>query len=119
MCSPARRDEGDELSQSSSHRSRERQPSDAIEGWPLRFQIGRVKGIYRIGAPAKDDLDGWKKVQALYANGFRFFSYRSFENCPRLPERFRDVDAFVRAYPNHPFRVADLDERLHPSRGSR
>ena len=70
-------------------------------------------------APAKDDSDGWKKVQALYAHGFRFFSYRSFENCPRLPERFRDVDAFVRAYPNHPFRVAELDQRLHPSRGSR
>jgi hypothetical protein len=70
-------------------------------------------------APAKNDLDGWKKVQALFAHGFRYFSYRSFENCPRLPERFRNVEAFVRAYPNHPFRVAKPEQRLHPTSGGR
>src|SRR5262245_5953312 len=55
-------------------------------------------GLHEMGrsfrAPARNDSDGWKKVQALYALGFRFFSYRSFENCPRLPERYREVDAF-------------------------
>ena len=68
-------------------------------------------------APAKNDLDGWKKVQALYAHGFRFFSYRSFGNYPRLPERFREVEAFVRTYPNHPFRVAAPNQPLRPTSG--
>ena len=65
-------------------------------------------------APAKNDLDGWKKVQALFSYGFRFFSYRSFERCPRLPERFKEVEAFVRGNPKHPFRIAEPNHALHP-----
>lgn len=61
-------------------------------------------------APAKNDLDGWKKIQALYAHGFWFFSYRSFENCPRLPERFRDVEPFVRGLPQSSIQSRELND---------
>lgn len=56
-------------------------------------------------APPRDDHDAWEAVRLLYAAGFRFFSYRSSEAAP-LPVRARDVPAFVRAHPDHPFRVA-------------
>lgn len=70
----------------------------------------RCKGpMYEMGrsfkAPASRDREQWLKVLALYATGFRFFSYRSF-SCPALPARLSEVAAFVAANPNHPFRVA-------------
>ena len=66
--------------------------------------------LYAIGrsfkAPKKNDVEQWRKVQALYAHGFRFFSYRSYPDAPKLPERFREVETFVAENPTHPFKVA-------------
>src|SRR6476660_1589068 len=33
-------------------------------------------------APRRNDAEQWAKVQLLYAHGFRFFSYRSFDAPP-------------------------------------
>ena len=55
-------------------------------------------------APAARDKEQWLKVQTLHQAGFRFFSYRSHD-CPPLPERVADVEAFIRNNPGHPFRV--------------
>ncbi|WP_293389165.1 hypothetical protein [Nevskia sp.] len=60
------------------------------------------------------NTEQWAKVQALYAHGFRFFSYRSYPDAPRLPERLREVPLFVAANPAHPFRVAPPDQALQP-----
>ena len=57
-------------------------------------------------APPSRDLEQWAKVQALFAAGFRFFSYRSF-SCPPLPKRLSEVAAFIRDNPRHPLRVAE------------
>ena len=56
-------------------------------------------------APPAKNLEQWQKVQALYNAGFRFFSYRSFL-CPALPAKLSEVEAFIRANPQHPMRVA-------------
>lgn len=53
--------------------------------------------------PRKLDEEQWAKVQALYEAGFRFHRYGG--NYPPLPERLREVEEFVRRYPNHPLRV--------------
>ena len=60
-------------------------------------------------APKRTDQEQWNKVRLLFAYGFRFFSYRSFPKAPRLPERLRDVRAFLRANPKHPFRVGPIE----------
>ncbi|KAB8181823.1 hypothetical protein FKV24_011500 [Lysobacter maris] len=56
-------------------------------------------------APPARNREQWRKVQALYEAGFRFFSYGSFD-APPLPARLRDVEAFIRDNPEHPMRVA-------------
>jgi hypothetical protein len=66
-------------------------------------------------APASRDLEQWAKVQALYEAGFRFFSYRSFD-CPPLPVRLSQVEAFIRDNPNHPMRVAGPHDSIKPTR---
>jgi hypothetical protein len=66
-------------------------------------------------APAHSNVEQWRKVQALYAHGFRFSSYRSYPDAPRLPERHREVAAFVAANPAHPFRVAPPNQALQPT----
>ena len=66
-------------------------------------------------APALSNTEQWRKVQALYAHGFRFFSYRSYPDAPHLPERFREVAVFVAANPVHPFRVAPPNQALQPT----
>lgn len=66
---------------------------------------GRIHEMGRsFKAPLSRDREQWAKVQALYEAGFRFSSYRSFD-CPPLPARLRDVEAFVRDNPDHPMRV--------------
>jgi hypothetical protein len=55
-------------------------------------------------APPARDKEQWLKVHALYQAGFRFFSYRSHD-CPPLPKRLADVEAFIRDNPVHPFRA--------------
>jgi DNA-directed RNA polymerase subunit RPC12/RpoP len=64
-------------------------------------------------APARSNAEQCEKVQALFAHGFRFYSYRSFE-CPPLPERLREVERFVRENPSHPLRIARPRPSLLP-----
>jgi ribosomal protein S27E len=64
-------------------------------------------------APPSRNLGQWAKVQALYGAGFRFFSYRTF-NCPPLPDRLSQVEAFIRDNPDHPLRVAGPGSSLAP-----
>lgn len=66
-------------------------------------------------APPRGDKEQWLKVQSLYAYGFRFFSYRSCPSAPKLPERLREVEEFVTANPQHPFRVAAPNQALQPT----
>ena len=79
--------------------------------------------IYEMGrsfkAPPAKDLEQWAKVQALFAAGFRFFSYRSTSG-PSLPDRLADVEAFIRDNPAHPLRVAAPNNSFKPNplRGS-
>jgi hypothetical protein len=69
-------------------------------------------------APRAPDREQWAKVQALYAAGFRFFSYRS-QSCPALPARLSEVEAFIRENPGHPYRVAEPNPSLHLTFASR
>jgi hypothetical protein len=79
--------------------------------------------IYEMGrsfkAPPAKDIEQWSKVQALFAAGFRFFSYRSTSG-PSLPDRLADVEAFIRDNPAHPLRVAAPNNSFKPNplRGS-
>ena len=74
--------------------------------------------IYEMGrsfkAPPAKDLEQWAKVQALFAAGFRFFSYRSTSG-PSLPDRLADVEAFIRDNPAHPIRVAAPNNSFKPN----
>lgn len=56
-------------------------------------------------APKKSDAEQWEKVIALWSAGFRFWSYRSHPDAEPLPERLREVEAFVACNPNHPLRM--------------
>jgi hypothetical protein len=56
-------------------------------------------------APKKSDAEQWKKVEALWRAGFRFWSVWSSDVEP-LPDRLRDVDDFVRRNPDHPARLS-------------
>jgi DNA-directed RNA polymerase subunit RPC12/RpoP len=73
--------------------------------------------IYLMGrsfkAPKRRDLEQWKKVQKLYALGFRFHRYGG--DYPPLPEQLREVDRFVQQYPDHELRVAEPDPSLLPN----
>lgn len=66
--------------------------------------------MYRMGwsfkAPRKHDKDQWKKVQILYAEGFRFFGSGNYESQP-LPELLKEVSDFLKRNPDHRLRVAD------------
>ena len=62
------------------------------------FEMGRA-----FKAPASQDLEQWAKVEALYAAGFRFCSYRSTD-APPLPERLAEVESFIRNNQAHPLR---------------
>ena len=72
--------------------------------------------LYEMGrafkAPKKRQKDQWKKFQALYAYGFRFFSYDDLEDSVPLPERYKDIAAFMKDNPDHPLRVAEPQEAL-------
>ena len=64
--------------------------------------------------PSSDDAEQWKKVQSLYAYGFRFHGYGNRSDLVPLPDRLREVEAFVKANPEHPYRVAAVDLSLLP-----
>jgi hypothetical protein len=55
-------------------------------------------------APRKADAEQWKKVEALWQAGFRFWSQWSSEIEP-LPKRLREVEDFIKRNPNHPARL--------------
>ena len=65
--------------------------------------------------PKMKDIEQWRKVQALYAYGFRFSNYRSHD-CEPMPEKFSEVDEFVKRNPNHPLKVATPNQALQPTR---
>jgi hypothetical protein len=75
------------------------------------------KTIYLMGrafkAPKRGDNEQWRKVQTLYALGFRFHSYGG--DYEPLPERLREVDNFIENYPEHELRVAETDPSLLPT----
>ena len=83
------------------------------KSWKVRADTGAVcpqcalplKEMGRaFKAPKKTDAEQWKKVEALWRSGFRFWSVGSTEVEP-LPERLRDVEDFVRRNPDHPARL--------------
>jgi len=51
------------------------------------------------------DLELWKKVELLWAAGFRFISNSGWRDVEPYPERLREVAAFIERNPEHPFRV--------------
>lgn len=65
-------------------------------------------------APAKSSVKQWKKVQLLFAHGFRFFSYQMYEYA-QLPKRLNEVEEFIKSEPDHPFRVASPRHDLLPN----
>ena len=56
-------------------------------------------------APKMSDLELWKKVELLWAAGFRFISNSGWRDVEPYPERLREVAAFIERNPEHPFRV--------------
>jgi len=64
-------------------------------------------------APRRRDANQWKKVQILFAEGFRFFGEGHSDSEP-LPEALRDVPAFLQRHPDHRLRVADRQPELLP-----
>ena len=67
-------------------------------------------------APNMRDDEQWRKVEALFNAGFRFYSYRSHPGAAKLPERFSEVTAFLRNNRNHPFRVKSPTDRSSRTR---
>jgi hypothetical protein len=57
--------------------------------------------------PKKSDDAQWAKVRALWLAGFRFVSHTRWRGAEAFPESLREVEAFVRRNPRHPFRVAE------------
>ena len=113
------------VSQSPHHSSYPYLGAHACFNWQKSFKLSYEKDrvcpecgltIYRMGrafkALKRGDDEQWKKVQKLYALGFRFHSYN--RDYPPLPERLREVDQFVEQYLNHELRIADLDPALLP-----
>jgi hypothetical protein len=63
-------------------------------------------------APKQKDHEQWRKVQILYALGFRFHRYGG--NYEPLPEYLHEVASFVERNPDHKLRVAEPDLSLLP-----
>jgi len=56
--------------------------------------------------PKKSDIEQWKKVKKLRDAGYLF--YMNTYDSAAYPDRLRDVDAFIKANPRHPFRIRAL-----------
>lgn len=73
--------------------------------------------LHRMGwsfhAPASTDIEQWEKVQTLFAEGFRFFGTGDMSH-EALPDRLRDVPAFLKRNPTHRLRVAPRQPELLP-----
>ena len=55
--------------------------------------------------PKAADVAEWKRVEALWNEGFRFHRFRSHPEAERLPETLDEVADFARRNPDHPFRI--------------
>ena len=65
-------------------------------------------------APKKRETDQWKKVQWLFAEGFRFFGSGWGKGVP-LPDKFQDVKNFIKENPNHGLRTGKRFPKLLPN----
>ena len=68
-------------------------------GQPLHW-MGRA-----FKAPRKADKGQWNKVSSLWSAGYRFINHEGWREVAPYPERLTEVEAFIRDYPDHPFRV--------------
>jgi len=64
-------------------------------------------------APAKNDSEQWKKVQILFAEGFRFFGTGASDREP-LPRTLKEVPDFLERNQKHGLRVATRNPELLP-----
>ncbi len=64
-------------------------------------------------APKQKDVEQWKKVQWLFAEGFRFFGSGWGKGIP-LPERLKDVEKFLKDNPTHGLRTAKRIPEIIP-----
>lgn len=55
--------------------------------------------------PKKTDGEQWAKVRALWLAGYRFMNHTGWRDVGPYPERLKEVDSFIAANPNHPFRL--------------
>ena len=73
--------------------------------------------MHRMGwsfhAPLKRDREQWKKVQILFAEGFRFYGSGSSDQEP-IPDTHRDVPDFLERNQKHRLRVAERKPELLP-----
>lgn len=65
----------------------------------LTHEMGRA-----FKAPKRSDAEQWKRVEALWRAGFRFWSVRNTDVEP-LPDRLHEVGDFIRRNPDHPARL--------------
>ena len=88
---------------------------DCRKSWKVRRETGMVcpqcgATLHEMGrsfkAQKKSDTEQWEKVRVLWSAGFRFWSYRSHPEAEPLPERLRDVEAFIRRNADHPMRIS-------------
>ncbi|TWB63696.1 hypothetical protein FBZ92_103187 [Nitrospirillum viridazoti] len=56
-------------------------------------------------APRRADIAQWRKVEALWRQGYRFWSCRSHPGAEPLPAMLKEVPSFVRRNPDHPMRL--------------
>jgi hypothetical protein len=88
---------------------------DCRKSWKIELREGAdpvcpqcASPLHEMGrafkAPKKSDAEQWKKVEALWWAGFRFWSNWSTEVEP-LPGRLRDVEDFIKRNPDHPARL--------------
>ena len=56
-------------------------------------------------APKKADDEQWKKVELIWNAGFRFPTNSYGADAEPLPDRLRDLAAFIKNNPRHPFRL--------------
>ena len=89
------------------------------QNWDAERRVcGRCAGeLHSMGwsfhAPPASDREQWRKVQTLFAEGFRFFG-SGREGGEPLPARLRDVDAFLARNPEHHLRIAERRPELLP-----
>lgn len=64
------------------------------------YEMGRSFKV-----PKSNDTKQWKKVQLLYAEGFRFVG-SGYHEGESLPKSLSEVEAFLSRNPVHPLKVA-------------